>query len=195
MTAVDQTEAIVAEDDRVVAFYAKGTHQRLVRRHGQTRLNAMTGVHYEDPDFPSVVVEFAPSGRIELEPGEGIGKAAPGTYADKQECARRGVDPSREVPRDTISWLRAHRGYNVDFYEEGNEPDRPQPTEEKFFELLTGFTLEFDVENLRGLVETEKATHNRPNLVKAAQAALDRTEQAYAEAERQRADAEASGGE
>lgn len=181
----------LAADDRPVAFYAKGTHHRLVRQHGITRPSPDGAGFYEAQE--SVVVEFAPLGRIEVEPGEQVMQDTKGWLADRQELERRGLPSERLLKRDLVTALRSHKGYNVDFFEEGAEPGRPQPTEERFMEMVTDFTLAWDAENLKGLIETEKATHNRPMLVKSAQGALLRVEAALASAESQGADAEASG--
>lgn len=188
-TAATELEPVIADDARTVAFYSKGTHLRLVRKHGRVKQNPLNGGFYDDPDHLSDVVEFAPRGRIELEPGERIEVDGKGWLADAQELERRGVEGGYR-PRDLISALRAHKGWNIDFFEEGAEPDMPQPTPERFNEMLTAFRLDMDVENLRGLVETEKATHNRPTLVQSAQVTLDAIEKAFADAEAQQAAAE-----
>jgi hypothetical protein len=196
MTAVRQQiteqEPVIATDTKPVLFYAKGANQRLVRKHGQVKQNPYTGNFYDDPDNMSVVVEFAPDGRVEVEPGVDIMVDSKGWLADEQELVRRGV-PTGYRERDLVSALRAHRGLNVDFYEKGNEPNAPQPTPEAFHGMLTKFTLNVDVDNIRGLLEQEKATHKRPMLVAAGEAALEQVQAALADAERQQADAEASG--
>jgi hypothetical protein len=182
---------LLATDDRPVVFYAKGTHHRLVRQHGITRPSPDGAGFFEAQE--SVVVEFAPLGRIEVEPGEQIMRDNKGWLADRQELGRRGLPDDKLAKRDLVTALRSHRGYNVDFFEEGAEPGRPQPTEERFMEMVTEFTLAWDAENLKGLIDTEIATHNRPVLVKSAQGALTRVEAALQSAQGQADDAEASG--
>jgi hypothetical protein len=89
-------------------------------------------------------------------------------------------DDFQPTPQDAITWLRAHPLYNVEFSEIGNEIDRPQPTEDEFIEALTDAAISLDGEAVAGLLEKERATHNRPMLVDAAQRAATKIGEANA---------------
>jgi hypothetical protein len=193
-TIVAEGGALVAADEGPVAFYSKGTHLRLVRQHGMVKMNPLNNSFFDDPDHPSIVVEFAPKGRVEVSAGEGFHVDGRGWLADREELERRGMPTDQNVPRDLVTALRSHKGYNVDFFEEGAEPGRPQPSPEKFAEMVTDYTIAFDTENLKGLLEAEKGSHNRPQQVQLAEQALRKVEAAWADAQEQQAEAEKGGG-
>ena len=70
--------------------------------------------------------------------------------------------------QDTIEYLRRHEEFNKRFHESGNEPDRPLPTESDFNRLLRKNLLNLDLDATVAMLQTERETHNRPELVKAA---------------------------
>jgi hypothetical protein len=62
----------------------------------------------------------------------------------------------------------------------GNEIDRPQPTEDEFLADLTDAAISLDGEAVAALLEKERATHNRPMLVDAAERAATKIGEANA---------------
>jgi hypothetical protein len=83
-----------------------------------------------------------------------------------------------------IEWFRNHRGYNVDFFEVGNEPDRPKPEPEERIADITEAALQGDLDRVRQELAAEQETHNRPVVMEAGRRVLDLAGQAEgAEAE------------
>lgn len=73
---------------------------------------------------------------------------------------------------DIVAVLREREGYNLDFFEEGNEPDAIKPTEGDAIATIIEATAAEDDEAIQKVLDEEKATHNRPTVVGAATAAL-----------------------
>lgn len=86
-----------------------------------------------------------------------------------------GIVPNRVMPdgpmgepQDMVSWLRSQRDFNLRYHEEGNEPDRPLPTDDQFLEMVNDAAFALDEERITELLAQERETHNRSVLVKAA---------------------------
>lgn len=68
--------------------------------------------------------------------------------------------------------LRERDGFNVDFFEEGNEPDALKPSEPDALASIVSAVAAQDLEALEGILQREKSTHNRPTVVGTAETAL-----------------------
>lgn len=86
-----------------------------------------------------------------------------------------GLVPNRVMPdgvlgaeQDMLTWLRSHPDFNSRFHEDGNEPDRPLPTDDQFLEAVNDAAFRLDEEAITAMLAQERETHNRPVLVKAA---------------------------
>ncbi len=103
-------------------------------------------VHYDDHgqrvETGGVVADFAPDGRYET---------------DDPEVAEK---------------LRAAESFNVDFHEFGNEPDAIKPTLPDAIKSLTEASVANDAAAVESLLQQERATHNRAEIVGAAETAL-----------------------
>lgn len=75
-----------------------------------------------------------------------------------------------EVP--TVEFLRNHPTFNVDFWELGNAPDEPKPTLAEQNEAIYAAAGKRDVNAIAKIVEEEKRTHNRSQVLQVAEAAL-----------------------
>lgn len=64
-----------------------------------------------------------------------------------------------------IALLRGKDGFNVDYFEEGNEPGAVKPTEVEVLTAINAATIQLDIAQLDGLLEEEKAGHNRPVVI------------------------------
>jgi hypothetical protein len=146
-------------------FVARKKNLRLIRRaEDYAELVSGRRVKTQEP----VRYEFAPTGTITLRAGQDVMDDGP---LD---------DDFKPTSQDAITWLRAHPLYNVEVSELGNEIDRPQPTEDEFLADLTDAAISLDGEAVAALLEKERATHNRPMLVDAAERAATKIGEANA---------------
>jgi len=97
----------------------------------------------------------------------------PGEAVEFDEQGRFETDDEK-----LIEWLRGHDQYNspIGFWELGNAPDEPKPTTQHQVEEITRLTAAGDVPKLQELIEAERATHNRENVIVQAQAGIDALE-------------------
>lgn len=166
--------------EKPVLFASKSRDLRLVRRpkvEGQNALGrgfiVQEGVTYV---FESGVLELTP-GQDVLDDGDLKLDDAGRPLRDEQGR----MTGEREF-QDAISWMRAHPrkdliGTHGSFVEVGAEPDRvPQPDVE--LEEVIEHTVTLNPQALRDLVARERAGHNRPLLIDAAEKALQRVEDA-----------------
>lgn len=149
-------------------------------------------VEFTDPDIP----EGSPNAKatavleervrqetrlIDHEDGDVITKVE--TKVDVHEIFVNGSrlqDPSLTGPderfwtyEDLLDYLRNKPTFNVDFWELGNAPDEPKPTlAERQAEIATA-TAAGDPEALHRIRDDEQATHGRPDVLTAVQAAFD----------------------
>ena len=152
-----------ATNTRTYTFYSRGRMERLVRQplHREvtslgTQREVQSGVRYE----------FGPDGWLTVTEGQDMLADGP-------------LDPATRKPtaQDAYAWLRSHELLNTRFWEEGNEPDRLQPTEEDFLDALNLNTASMQPELIREQLQQERATHNRKLLVNSAERALERIAQ------------------
>lgn len=159
-----------AEQTKTYEFYSKSRNQRLVRRPTLftetavgTRILAQQGVRYEFLDGRLTIRE----GQDRIADGP-LGEDGQPTLQDAYAWLTRGflhVDGS----------YGPHPLLNVTLWEDGNEPDRPRPTEDEFLEVVNDALAAMSAESLVTLdvlLAKERATHNRPVLVRAAERAL-----------------------
>jgi hypothetical protein len=139
-------------------FYSKSMGLRLIRKRAISQPTALG--HFQVLQR-EVVVDFGedgpgPLGQFIVEPGEGLM-----VDEDGQE-------------RDTVTWLRQHPDYSLRFFEMGNEPDLLRPTPEEFNGALVDAMAEADEDAIRALVDAERNSHNRDDLIVLAERALER---------------------
>jgi hypothetical protein len=68
--------------------------------------------------------------------------------------------------------MREREGFNLDFFEEGNEPGALKPSEPDALAAIIEATAAQDAEKVETVLAEEKATHNRPAVIGAATTAL-----------------------
>jgi hypothetical protein len=73
-----------------------------------------------------------------------------------------------------IAWLREHPDNGIQFLEKGNEPGRLLPSEEEFRAQVVDAATQADVGGLRQLVDEERGSHGRGELIALAEHALER---------------------
>jgi catechol 2,3-dioxygenase-like lactoylglutathione lyase family enzyme len=149
---------MVGTQAKTVTFYSKSMGLRLVRKRDITN---ETALGFRQKVQEEVVVDFGedgpgPLGQFLVEPGVGVM-----VDEDGQE-------------RDTLTWLREHPEYNLRFFEMGNEPDLLRPTPEEFNGALVDAMAEADEDAIRELVDAERNSHNRDDLIVLAERALER---------------------
>jgi pyruvate/2-oxoglutarate dehydrogenase complex dihydrolipoamide acyltransferase (E2) component len=64
-----------------------------------------------------------------------------------------------------LEFLRGHRLYNRDFYEVGNEPDRPKPEESAVIADMADAYTDGDADRIRESIRLEYASHSRSNVI------------------------------
>lgn len=157
---------------KTIDFYSRGDNELVYRR---SPVSAFTpqGAQYTVAD--GVSYSFAPDGKLSLEAGQDLLPDGP-------------VDPETREPtlRDAAAFLRAHRQFNIRFWEEGREPDRPLPTEKDFYAVVTRATAVLDPEPIEAALMQERETHNRTVLLEAAEGALDTIRETRQALERER---------
>lgn len=140
-------------------FYSRNRKLRLVRIPQATVPDSWGGLVTRER-FPGVtrkVYEFE-NGQLTVTAGEDNWPDAP--------------DGSEQ---DAVDWLRSHEDFNVRYHEQGNEPDRPLPTDEDFMDMVNEASMRWDVEAIVELLRTERESHNRASLVTFADRARKRT--------------------
>lgn len=156
-----------AEQTKTYEFYSRSRNQRLVRRPTVftesavgTRILAQSGVRYEFQDGRLTIRE----GQDRIADGP-IGEDGQPTVQDAYAWLTRGF-------LHTDGSYGPHPLLNVTLWEDGNEPDRPRPTDDEFLEVVNDALAALDPEPLVALLERERATHNRPVLLRAAERAV-----------------------
>jgi hypothetical protein len=75
-----------------------------------------------------------------------------------------------------VEWLRAHPKFNTSgpsgFYELGKAPDEPRPTPAEQHREIRIASLNHDLPRAEAALEVERQTHNRPDILEAAEAAV-----------------------
>lgn len=147
---------------RTYTFNSRGDEERLVRR---PKVVEETTLGRQITRQEALRYEFAPQGTLTVEEGQDVLLDGP-------------LDPVTREPtaQDALSWLRGHDLFNVRFWEEGNEPDRPRPLEDDFLEEVTAAVAGLQVAPIQVLLDAERATHNRPLLVRAAERSIAQIE-------------------
>jgi hypothetical protein len=142
---------------KVCTFYSRHGNLRLPRVKQHDRLGPLgdryAHIFFTDENGREItrkVYEFE-RGQLTLTEGQD-------TYPD---------GPNGEM-QDAVTWLRRHPEYNSRFHEEGREPGRPQPSDEDFLAAVTEAALNLDDEQITALLRQERATHQRPTLLKTA---------------------------
>lgn len=140
------------------SFYSRGRNERLVR---QPQVMTETPLGRQIKLQDAVRYDFAPDGRLEIREG-------------RDPIADGPLDPATGEPtvQDALAWLTAHPLINTRFWHEGHEPDRLLPTEDDFMAILTDASAALESEPVQVALELERATHNRPLLVKSAERTL-----------------------
>lgn len=141
-----------ATQKEVATYYAKGRNTRLVRR-PEVIITTPTGQQLKQQD--PLRYEFEPDGWLTVEEGQDLLPTGP-----------RGED------EDAITWLERHRLFNIKFWREGQEPDRPQPVEEDVLQWINESAVALDDEHIAKLLQQERDTHDRPVVVKSAERAI-----------------------
>lgn len=93
------------------------------------------------------------------------------------EFGKDGGDPHLFETSDPelIKWLRSHDKFEAldgGFWELGNAPDEPKPALAVQLETVARAAAEGDLDAIREVIDTEKATHNREPVFAAAKGAL-----------------------
>lgn len=140
------------------SFYSRGRNERLVR---QPLLMQETPLGRQIKLQDAVRYDFAPDGRLEIHDGQ-------------DPIADGPLDPATGEPmvQDALAWLTTHPLINTRFWHEGHEPDRLLPTEDDFMATLTDASVALESEPVQVALDLERATHNRPLLVKSAERTL-----------------------
>lgn len=148
-----------------IEFYSRGRNFRVIRSH-KNRVVTATGSQMDtNPD--ALTYEFGPHGRLTVHEGQ-----------DLRPDGAWDPETGERTMQDAATFLRSRPGFNRDFFEEGAELDRPLPTEKDFSAEVTAATLQLDIPALEGLLEQERATHNREALVDQAESALEQVRSA-----------------
>jgi hypothetical protein len=134
-------------------FISKGMHFQIVHRPPLTRDNNSGGMIVVDRGH---IIDFGTPFRVE-------GNDLPvGTYVTD--------DP------EIVEWLRNADSFNVEFWEQGNEPDAVHPTMQELAPQIAAATAELDTDALHELLKAELATHNRPDVLAVLEASLGHLE-------------------
>ena len=141
-----------ATQTETATFFSKHGSLRLVRQPRNIVPNAL-GINVEHSK--GVVYQFD-KGRLDVEAGKDLLPDGPPD------------ETGQPTVQDGVSWLMRHPLLNADFHREGHEPDRPLPTEDVFLEAINDAAFALDEETIVQMLAQERATHNRPTLVKAA---------------------------
>lgn len=93
--------------------------------------------------------------------------------------------------QDGVEFLRGHWRYGITFFELGNAPDMPKPTFDEVATLVTDAAVRLDVEPLREARTQEERTHNRAEVFRLIDNALEQVDAQRAELEAQHAELDA----
>lgn len=135
-------------------FRSRGENHRLVRVQRQMGENPATGRQFVVQE--GLTYSFAPNGLLEVEAGQHVLPDGP----NGQE-------------QDALAWLRAHAQNGEYFTEDGNEPERPRPTEEEMNAAIIAAVSNLDSPSLEQLEANERQTHARPVVLQAISDAQD----------------------
>jgi hypothetical protein len=157
-------------------FYARGRHEKLVR---QPAAEMHTALGAKVPVQASVFYDFAPDGHLTVREGQDLLPDGP-------------IDPAtgERSMQDAVAWLSSHPLLNTRFWHDGHEPDRPLPTEDDFLAIVTDAAAALQREPIVVALEQERASHNRPVLVKTAERALARVDELIAKYKAEHGDGE-----
>lgn len=166
---IDPTETIAEtinrhlDDPDTFVFYSRASRLRLLRQH-KTEVPITTGGWIQGQ--PSVRYEFM-AGSLAVTKGQDVLPDGPQEYDEE-------AGEFRPTKQDAVTWLMAHSAFNVDFWLEGEEPGRLSPTDREVHVEITDALIERDAVRLVRIIEQEKRTHQRKQLIDAAKDALDR---------------------
>lgn len=166
-------------ETKVHRFYSRGREERLVR---QPKVMQETPLGRQIMLQGSVAYSFGPDGRLELREGQDmLADGPPGP--DGQPTMQDAVTWLTEGFQHPDGHFGPHSQLNVRVWHEGHEPDRPLPTEDDFLDDVTSALQMLTPEPLAKLLQTERDTHNRTMLVKAAEGALRKIHETIADGE------------
>lgn len=83
---------------------------------------------------------------------------------------------------ELIEFVRNHRFFNSQITEEGNEPDRIRPSLRERIDAIMAASAGHDPDALVDIIEDERATHNRVDVIEVAEQALERMAEAVEQA-------------
>lgn len=155
-----------AVEIKTYSFYSRGRAEKLIR---QPTIQTFTALGAKVQAQGTVAYDFAPEGRLEIREGQDM---LPDGPPDEN---------GQPTVQDAVAWLFAHPLLNTRFWCEGHEPGRPLPTEDDFLAIVTDAAAALEREPIVVALEEERASHNRPMLVKAAERALARVDEKIAE--------------
>jgi hypothetical protein len=158
-TTLDQAVADATQNPKARVFYSKLGGLCLTRR---PQIDQPTSMGQWTTVQEPVRYRFE-QGVLTVYEGEDV-------MRDGNKWLRRGEDQTKE--RDAVEALKAHYSYGVDFHLEGEEAGRPQPIERDFLRDLARATGRLDVATVESLLEQERATHKRTDLLVAAETSL-----------------------
>lgn len=157
--AFAETQARAAEK---ATFYSKGDNYRAVRVPAVDQVTAYGSVVVAKHEL---VYDFSPDGRITLRAGDDV---LPDGPFDEETGGFES--------QDAITFLRRHPDRNSLFWEEGKEPGRPVPSDDVFIGLVTDAAITLNRKPIAALLDQERVTHKRDNLIRQAEAALAKIE-------------------
>lgn len=160
MTDIQTAIEEAARDDSLRIFYSKHADLCLTRRPQIDQPLPTGGFHTAQE---SVRYRFK-NGVLRVRVGDD-------KLVDHRGWLKRNAEQG--VERDAVEALKAHHDYGHRFHLEGEEPGRPQPLERDFLKALTKAATKLDVAQIESMLEQEKATHKRMDLVLAAESALE----------------------
>lgn len=141
------------DDPTMVVFYSRVARLRLIRQN-RTEVPIPTGGWVQG--LPSVKYEFM-AGSLAVKQGQDVLPDGPGG-----------------AEQDAVAWLMAHPALNVEFWRDGEEPGRLQPTDREVHAEITDALIERDEVKLIAIIERERETHKRKALIDAAKDAIER---------------------
>lgn len=135
-------------------FISKGLHFQIVHRPPLTRDNNSGGMIVEDKGH---IIDFGTPFRTE--------------GADQPSGSYTTTDP------EIAEWLRAQSSFNLEYWEQGNEPDALHPTIHELAPVIARATAELDVDTLRKLLEAEQGSHKRGDVLAMLDASIAQIEE------------------
>lgn len=76
-----------------------------------------------------------------------------------------------------IDFVRDHEEFERNIWEQGAAPDEPEPRFADQMDKIVAATAVRDVDALNEVINEEESTHNRPQIVQAAESAIERIEE------------------